>query len=181
MGCSTLQRSALRKGSLPSPGRGSSSCCDPLVRKDGSLKAATWDEALDAIASGIGAGKGLAALASTKLPAEALAYFKSLFADKLAADTVTSLEEGAATASLSKLAEKLGKSFESSLDVLKDTEAVLSLELDLVKDHQVAGFFVKRQLQEGTKLFVAGCDDCAWLLMLKSPSLSTLAAKQFCW
>ncbi len=90
-----------------------------------------------------------------------MAYFKSLFADKLAADTVTSLEEGAATASLSKLAEKLGKSFESSLDVLKDTEAVLSLELDLVKDHQVAGFFVKRQLQEGTKLFVAGCDDCA--------------------
>ena len=131
----------------------------PLVRKDGSLKAATWDEALEAIASGVGAGKGVAALASTRLSAETLAYFKSLFADKLAADAVTSLEEGAATASLSKLAEKLGKSFESSLDALKDTEAVLSLELDLVKDHQVAGFFVKRQLQNGTKLFVAGSEN----------------------
>jgi len=133
----------------------------PLVRKDGSLKAATWDEALEAIAAGLGAGKGLAALGSTRLPAEALAYFKSLFADKLNADTVTSLEEGGATASLSKLADKLGKSFESSLDVLKATEAVLSLELDLVKDHQVAGFFIKRQLQEGTKLFVAGQEDNA--------------------
>jgi NADH dehydrogenase/NADH:ubiquinone oxidoreductase subunit G len=68
---------------------------------------------------------------------------------------VTSLEEGAPTASLAALAEKLGKPFESSLDVLKDTDAVLSLELDLVKEHQVAGFFIKRQIPEGTRLIVA--------------------------
>jgi formate dehydrogenase major subunit len=155
----------------------------PLVRKDGSLKAATWDEALNAVATGLGAGQGLAALASTRLSAEALAYFKSLFADKLAAETVTSLEEGAATASLSKLAEKLGKPFESSLDVLKTTEAVLALELDLVEDHQVAGFFVKRQLQDGTKLYVAGQEDNALaadakaLLPLKPGSEAVLLVK----
>jgi formate dehydrogenase major subunit len=155
----------------------------PLVRKDGSLKAATWDEALDAIASGLGAGKGLAALASTRLSAETLSYFKSLFGDKLSAEIVTSLEEGAATASLAKLAEKLGKPFESSLDVLKDTETVLSLELDLVDNHQVAGFFVKRQLQNETKLFVAGSDDNALaanakaLLPLKPGSEAVLLVK----
>ena len=155
----------------------------PLVRKDGSLKAATWDEALSAAAAGLGAGNGLAALASTRLPAEALAYFKSLFADKLSAETVTSLEEGAATASLSKLAEKLGKPFEASLDVLKETEAVLALELDLVEDHQVAGFFVKRQLQSGTKLYVAGQEDNALaadakaLLPLKPGSEAVLLVK----
>ena len=155
----------------------------PLVRKDGSLKAATWDEALNAVATGLGAGQGLAALASTRLSAEALAYFKSLFADKLAAETVTSLEEGAATASLSKLAEKLGKPFESSLDVLKTTEAVLALELNLVEDHQVAGFFVKRQLQDGTKLYVAGQEDNALaadakaLLPLKPGSEAVLLVK----
>jgi formate dehydrogenase major subunit len=109
----------------------------PLVRKDGGLKAATWDEAIEAAAKGLGKGKGLAALASTRLPAEELAVFKSLFKDKLDAEVVT------------------------SLDVLKDTEAVLSLELDLVDEHQVAGFFVKRQLQNGTKLFVAGEEDNA--------------------
>ena len=125
----------------------------------------------------------LAALASTRLPAEALAYFKSLFADKLSAETVTSLEEGAATASLSKLAEKLGKPFEASLDVLKETEAVLALELDLVEDHQVAGFFVKRQLQSGTKLYVAGQEDNALaadakaLLPLKPGSEAVLLVK----
>ncbi|MFW5714045.1 MAG: molybdopterin-dependent oxidoreductase [Brevefilum sp.] len=127
----------------------------PLVRKNGSLKAATWEEAIQTISEGLGKGEGLAALASTRLPVEDLALFKSIFADGLSAELVTSLEEGKATASLSAMADKLGKPFESSLDVLKDTDAVLTLELDLVDEHQVAGFFVKRQLLEGTRLIVA--------------------------
>jgi len=127
----------------------------PLVRKNGSLKAATWEEALKAISDNMGQGAGLAALASTRLPAEDLALFKSIFTDGLNAGLVTSLEAGKATASLALLAEKLGKPFETSLDALKDTDAVLSLELDLVDEHQVAGFFVKRQLLDGTKLIVA--------------------------
>jgi len=127
----------------------------PLVRKNGSLKAATWEEALKAIADGLGNAEGLAAIASTRLPVEDLALFKSIFAEGLDAKLVTSLEEGKPTASLASLADKLGDPFESSLDVLKETDAVLSLELDLVDEHQVAGFFVKRQLLEGTTLIVA--------------------------
>jgi len=127
----------------------------PLVRNDGRLKATTWEEALDAIAGKLENGQGLAALASTRLPVEDLALFKSLFADHLKAELVTSLEEGSATASLAAMAEEIGEPFESSLDTLKDTDAVLSLEMDLVNEHQVAGFFVKRQLQNGTKLIVA--------------------------
>jgi len=127
----------------------------PLVRKDGTLKAATWDDALKAISVGLGKGEGLAAIVSTRLPIEDLALFKSVFVDKLKAGLVTTLEEGKSTASLAKMADKLGKPFEANLDVLKDTDAVLSLELDLVDEHQVAGFFVKRQLADGTKLIVA--------------------------
>ena len=127
----------------------------PLVRKEGQLKAATWEEAMNAIAQGLGKEKGLAALASTRLPAEDLALFKTIFADKLQAELVTSLEEGKATASLAKMADQLGKPFESSLDYLKDTDAVLALELDLVEEHQVPGFFIKRQIPEGTSLIVA--------------------------
>ena len=127
----------------------------PMVRKDGNLKAATWDEAFKAIADNLGKGEKLGAIASTRLPAEDLALFKSIFADQLGAGVVTSLEEGMATASLSALADKLGKSFESNMSALKDTDAVLALELDLVDEHEVAGFFVKRQLQNGTKLIVA--------------------------
>ena len=131
----------------------------PMVRKEGSLKAATWDEAFEHIANGLKGGKGMAALASTRLPAEDLALFKSIFSDGLNAELVTSLEEGAATASLAEMAEKLGKPFESRLDALKDTDAVLSLELDLVDEHQVPGFFVKRQLTDGTKLIVADSNE----------------------
>jgi formate dehydrogenase major subunit len=131
----------------------------PLVRKNGSLKAATWDEAIKTISEGLKDGDGLAAVASTRLPVEDLALFKSIFKDNLKAELVTSMEEGKATASLAKLAEKLDKSFESSLDVLKDTDAVLSLELDLFGEHQVAGFFIKRQLMDGTKLLVADGKD----------------------
>ncbi len=127
----------------------------PLVRKDGNLKAATWDEALKAIADGFKDAKGLAALASTRLPVEDLALFKSIFSDELQAELVTSMEEGYATASLARMADKLGKPFEANLDALKETDLVLSLELDLVDEHQVAGFFVKRQLVQGTKLIVA--------------------------
>ncbi len=131
----------------------------PLVRKEGQLKAATWDEAYQSIAKGLRKGKDLAALASTRLPAEDLALFKSIFADGLRAGLVTSLEEGKATASIAHIADKLGKPVESSLDVLKDTDAVLALELDLVAEHQVPGFFIKRQIPSGTKLIVADGKD----------------------
>ncbi len=131
----------------------------PLVRKDGSLKAATREEAIRAISEGLIKGDGLAAVASTRLPIEDLALFKSLFGDNLNAELVTTFEEGKATAALARLAENLEKSFESSLDVLKNTDAVLSLELDLVDEHQVAGFFIKRQLMDGTKLIVADMKD----------------------
>jgi len=127
----------------------------PLVRKNGQLRAATWEQALDAIASNMNKGKGLAALASTRLPAEDLVLFNAIFKDGLNSDLVTSLEEGKATASLANLAEKMGKPFESSLDALKDTDAVLVLELDLVDEHQVPGFFIKRQIPAGTNLIVA--------------------------
>ncbi|MCC7355756.1 MAG: (2Fe-2S)-binding protein, partial [Anaerolineae bacterium] len=60
----------------------------PLMRKNGSLKATTWDEALDLIASRLEPlanrkGDGVAALASTRLPAEALHLFSQLFATKI--------------------------------------------------------------------------------------------------
>ena len=127
----------------------------PMVRKNGSLKAATWDEALQAVAIGLGKGQDLVALASTRLPIEDLSLFKSLFKDKLGADLVTTLEEGAPTAAAAKMADQLGEPFESSLEELKDNDVVLALEIDLVDHHQVPGFFIKRQLLDGTQLFVA--------------------------
>lgn len=131
----------------------------PLLRKNGELKAATWDEALDVLATRLKplAGKngdGVAALASTRLPAEALHRFKQLFSDKLGSDMVTSIEEGVPTAVPGQVARNLGRPFEGSLEDLKSAGCVIAIGVDLIDNHQVAGFFVKRALPNGTKLVV---------------------------
>jgi formate dehydrogenase major subunit len=132
----------------------------PLVRKDGALKAATWDEALKALAAKMKPlagknGNGVAALASTRLPVEALAIFKEVFADQMQSQMVTGIEEGVPTAVQSEVAREFGKAFEGKLDELNKTDTVLTFGVDLVGDHQVAGFFIKRAVPQGTKLVVA--------------------------
>jgi formate dehydrogenase major subunit len=131
----------------------------PMIRKDGKLQSATWEEAISVVASNLSAlkglnGHGVAALASTRLPAEALFAFKQLFADGLGSGMVTSIEEGLPTSGASKLAEALGCPFESRLDALKDTDMALAIGVDMVKSHQVAGFLVKRLLPAEVPLAV---------------------------
>ncbi len=136
----------------------------PLIRKNGALKAATWDEALTAIAtqlkplSGKGAD-GVAAVVSTRQPVEAIYGFKQLFADKLGGDLVTTTEEGAFTAAAATFADSISKSFEGNLTELQNAGAVMVVDTDLVKDHQVAGFFIKRKLAAGTNLLVIDRQD----------------------
>ncbi len=123
----------------------------PLVRKNGTLKAATWDEALDLIAAKVKEGN-VAALASTRLPVETLAQFKTLFADGLKSSRATSIEEGYPTAAAAALADELGQSFETSLEALKAADCIVCVSADLAEEHQVAGFFVKRSLPLGADL-----------------------------
>jgi formate dehydrogenase major subunit len=125
----------------------------PLVRKDGALKAATWNEALDAIAARLKPlagenGTGIAAVTSSRLPAEALHDFEQLFGAKLGSPMVTSLEPQTAT-SLDA----------GSLDALKDADCVLVAGADLTVQHQVLGFFIKRNLPKGAKLIVVDSVD----------------------
>lgn len=131
----------------------------PLVRKNGTLKAATWEEALRTVADKLKPlagqnGSGVAALASTRLPAEALHRFNQLFSGKMGSEMVTSIEEGVPTALPGSVATESGRPFEGKLDVLKEADCVLAIGVDLVANHQVAGFFVKRALPLGTKLIV---------------------------
>jgi formate dehydrogenase major subunit len=130
----------------------------PLVRKNGTLKAATWDEALKTITEFIkpqaGKEKGIAAVVSTRLPAEAIFQFKSLFVDGLKSNMVTTIEDGMPTRGISALALILKKPFEGKLDDLRQSDCVLAVGADLHNKHQVAGFFVKRNRSKGTRLIV---------------------------
>jgi anaerobic selenocysteine-containing dehydrogenase len=122
------------------------------VRKNGKLESAAWDEALDLVAAKL--GRATAALASTRLPAEALSLFKQVFADKLGSSMVTSIEEHTTNAAQNRLAFKLGHSFEGALRDLQFADVVVAIGADLVANHQVAGFLVKRALSHGVKLIV---------------------------
>jgi formate dehydrogenase major subunit len=126
----------------------------PMIRKDGSLKAATWDEALKVASAELKAQKNnVAAVISTRQPIEALAHFKALFAEGLGADLVTTTEEGAYTESAAKFAESAG-SFEGKLTDMLKADGFMVIGTDVVKDHQVAGFFIKRVLGNGPRLLV---------------------------
>ena len=128
----------------------------PMIRKDGKLTPVSWDEALGVVAEKLKplAGKGhdgLAALASTRLPVEALAMFKELFADGFKSEMVTSTEEGMTTAAVSAAAQKHG-TFEGKLDLLRNADVVMTIGANVAKSHMVAGFMVKRALPKGMRL-----------------------------
>jgi len=125
----------------------------PLVRKNGALEPATWEEAL-AAAAGLLQNREVAALASTRLSAEALYIFKKLFADGLKSGLVTTFEEGYTTAAASELAAARGAGFEGKLEDLKSADTVVIFGDDLTVEHRVAGFFVKRILPNGVRLLL---------------------------
>jgi len=124
----------------------------PLMKKNGKLEPVTWNEALKAVADQLrplsGQKDGVAAIISTKLPAETLTAFKDLFAGN---ELVTATEEGMPTASVTKFAEKQG-SFEGKLNVLRTADTVLSLGANVGRTHMVAGFMFKRNMPRGTRL-----------------------------
>lgn len=131
----------------------------PLIRKNGALKAATWDEAVAVVASQLKSlagkpGSGVAAAISSRLSAETLNLFKQVFVDGVKSDMVAGLENGQAAGLSFSLAKELGQSYEGKFDSIKSADCILTAGVDLTKEHEVAGFFVKRILPEGAKLVV---------------------------
>ena len=127
----------------------------PQMRKNGELVSVSWDEAFSALADKMkplaGKKNSVAAIASTRLSAEALTMFKELFADKFKSAMVTSTEEGIPTAAVASFAEKNGP-FEGKLDVLRNADTVMCIGANIHRSHMVAGFLFKRNLPKGTHL-----------------------------
>lgn len=120
----------------------------PMVRKDGNLKAATWDEAYQAIAAKLGDKKAIAAFISTRLPIESMYLFKQIFTDGLNAKTTT-IVNGNSKQSANLAAEA---SMAASYEDVKNAHCVVVIGEDITKDHQVVSFLVKRNLPTGGKL-----------------------------
>lgn len=124
----------------------------PLVRKDGELKAATWEDALGAVSKAIkSADRKVSGVVSTRLPLEAMNVFLEV-CDSLGIKSLSSTEEGSFTKTAVKIAQTYGKAFEAKLDEIKDSSCFLLIGEDISKDHQVLSFFVKRRIPAGAKV-----------------------------
>ena len=124
----------------------------PMIRTNGKLKAANWDNAISAAAEKIISSKGkFSGVASTRLSMEALNEFKAI-CDAYDAKSIASTEESAAISAIYDLAKTSDKAFESKIDEIKNADCYLILGEDTTKDHQVLSFFAKRQIPAGANL-----------------------------
>ena len=120
----------------------------PMVRKDGALKAATWDEAYKTIASKLGEKKAITGFISTRLPIESMYFFKQLFKDGLKAKTTT-IVDGNSKSTMNLAVEA---SLAATYEDVKNANCVVVVDEDISKTHQVISFFVKRNMPKGSKL-----------------------------
>ena len=128
----------------------------PMIRKDGALKAATWEDAIAAVSSQMKTAKGKAAgVVSTRLSMETLDAFKQV-SQAAGVEKVFSTEESLPTGAAMQMAGKTGKAFESKLDDIKQADCFLVVGEDIGEDHQVVSFFIKRALPNGAKLIQVG-------------------------
>ena len=123
-----------------------------MIRTNGKLKAATWDEALSTASKKITTSKGkLSGIASTRLSMEALNEFKAI-CNAFDAKSIATTENCTAVSAVFDLAASTGKAFESKINEIKDADCYLLIGEDTTKDHQVVSFFAKRQIPNGAKL-----------------------------
>jgi predicted molibdopterin-dependent oxidoreductase YjgC len=114
----------------------------PLVRKDGKLVEASWDEALNVAADKLKAGnaEGLALGATTN---EALAAFATLF-EKV----------GGQAGALEPVAPVLGYGQEAAISDILDADFIVVAGADPLEYQRVIGYFVHRAADKGATVAV---------------------------
>ncbi|MCD4753943.1 MAG: (2Fe-2S)-binding protein [Anaerolineaceae bacterium] len=123
----------------------------PLVRKSGELVETTWEEALEFAAEAIKNTKdNLAAVASTELTTETLYSFKCLFSNHLNSNIVTSTETDTYSAASNVLLKNGALNFEGNIKSVDSADCVITIGEDLINQHEVVGFMIKRNLPKGT-------------------------------
>jgi len=121
----------------------------PLIRKDGELEEANWEEALDLVAERFGkAGEGLLTLAGGRLPNEDL-YNLSLLTDNLGGKKILYANLGGGD-----LTTQLGLTPGSNFGEMGPETAIIVVASDLEEEAPIWWLRVKQAAERGAKLIV---------------------------
>ncbi len=130
---------------------------DPLIRRNGVLVRASWDEALDLVAEklgGIGAG-GVAGLIAPVCTNEEAYQGQKFFRAVLGTNDIDHRAVEASRVSLAATGTGAGVCYTSgALTVLEEARAVLLVGDGAVADHPVAGTALRRAVRDGAHLMV---------------------------
>ena len=129
----------------------------PLVRKNGQLVEAGWDEALTLVAGRLkGAGSTAAALATPRITNEELLLLKQLMTEQVGSQNI----DHSAGYGHSAVSEGLGKSLgvaassATILDIQK-SDLILAIKTDIYETHPVVGFEINMAVKnKGAKLHI---------------------------
>jgi formate dehydrogenase major subunit len=148
----------------------------PMVKTDGKLKAATWDDALKVAAEMISKNKGnLDGVTSTRVSLEAMAQLRNL-CEAYDAQSLLTTEDCQAVSAIYHHASSDETVLEGKVEDLLDADCYLTFGEDITKDHQVLSFFAKRRIPEGAQIIQitnkdSGLDNFA-TITLKVPEKS---------
>jgi len=118
----------------------------PLIRENGKLRDATWDEALDLVAAKITAIKekegpeAIAGIASAKSTNESLYLMQKLFRAVIGSNQLAS--------------PYAASGLNNSMGELEEAKIILLISSDVTEENPVAGTFIKRASKNGCRLIV---------------------------
>ncbi|MGB4596182.1 MAG: molybdopterin-dependent oxidoreductase [Anaerolineaceae bacterium] len=127
----------------------------PMIRRNGELVPATWEDALGVVVTQLKANDSdeISAFISPRQSLEAINAFSEFFRNNFQVKQVGLLNKDQTASSSLSMAEEFGI-FESDVTMLAHCDAAYVLGADVVDNHQVAGFMLKRQVTDGMKLFL---------------------------
>lgn len=125
----------------------------PMIRREGHLAPASWEEALGVIATQLKATNSdeISAFISPRQSVESVSSFTEFFRDNFQVRQLGLLNKDETASTALRLAEEFGV-FESDLSVLEKCDVALVLGADINEQHQVAGFVLKRKIADGFEL-----------------------------
>ena len=154
-----LEEAAINQGLLCEPGRYKPVRDDrmrlntPLIRRDGHLRPVSWEEALGVVITHLktNSSEDISAFISPRQSIEALNLFTAFFRDNFQVKQLGLLNKDQTASVTIRLAQEYGV-FESEVSALADCDLALVLGADVIEQHQVAGFMLRRQAPDSLRL-----------------------------